>query len=167
MTTMELYHNLDDEAPAPRLVRQQWESGSVLEEDGGDEGVWAGLVLEGQLLEQEQELHSPEQQLQVQGDMMDIDVGRIGGLLYTSEIHDCYFIPINNSAPHNSIFPFILRLHPIQDVATSPRRPDHTPSYRVVESNEPSPASHPAPLTNPNQHTTYHDSRYILTRYAL
>eukprot|EP00594_Rhizosolenia_setigera_P004580 CAMPEP_0178955466 /NCGR_PEP_ID=MMETSP0789-20121207/9620_1 /TAXON_ID=3005 /ORGANISM="Rhizosolenia setigera, Strain CCMP 1694" /LENGTH=73 /DNA_ID=CAMNT_0020637099 /DNA_START=155 /DNA_END=377 /DNA_ORIENTATION=- len=45
---MELYHNLDDEAPAPRLVRQQWESGSgmsVLEEDGGDEGVWAGLVL--------------------------------------------------------------------------------------------------------------------------
>jgi hypothetical protein len=26
MTTMELYHNFDDEAPAPRLVRQQWES---------------------------------------------------------------------------------------------------------------------------------------------
>ncbi|KAJ6148060.1 hypothetical protein N7497_010042 [Penicillium chrysogenum] len=158
MTTMELYHSLDDEAPAPRLVRQQWESGSVLEEDGGDEGVWAGL------LEQEQELHSPEQQLQVQGDMMDIDV-------------EAYFIPLKSTTATLSrsiiarriilFFPFILRLHPIQDVATSPRRPDHTPSYRVVESNEPSPASHPAPLTNPNQHTTYHDSRYILTRYAL
>ncbi|CAP95361.1 hypothetical protein PCH_Pc21g04640 [Penicillium rubens Wisconsin 54-1255] len=164
---MELYHNFDDEAPAPRLVRQQWESGSVsISFAPGPHPTLSDL-------EQEQELHSPEQQLQVQGDMMDIDVrikkskGRIGGLLYTSEIHDCYFIPINNSAPHNSIFPFILRLHPIQDVATSPRRPDHTPSYRVVESNEPSPASHPAPLTNPNQHTTYHDSRYILTRYAL
>ncbi|KAJ5497028.1 hypothetical protein N7463_009015 [Penicillium fimorum] len=52
--------------PAPQLVRQQWESGSSMSCIGGRWRWWR--------LAQEQELHSPEQQLQVQGDMMNIDV---------------------------------------------------------------------------------------------
>ncbi|KAJ5479413.1 hypothetical protein N7530_004922 [Penicillium desertorum] len=35
MTTMELYHSLDNEAPAPKLVRQQWEPGSGMSRIGG------------------------------------------------------------------------------------------------------------------------------------
>ena len=62
--------------------------------------------------------------------------------LYLWNSRDCYFVPINNNRTDNSIFPAIMQLHPIQDVVTSPRRPVHTPSYRVVESNEPSLASH-------------------------
>ncbi|EKV05580.1 hypothetical protein PDIG_11090 [Penicillium digitatum PHI26] len=44
--------------------------------------------------------------------------------------------------------------HPIQDVVTSLWRPIHTSSYRVVESNEPSPAFHLG-FPDPNQLATY------------
>ncbi|KAJ5400016.1 hypothetical protein N7465_010505 [Penicillium sp. CMV-2018d] len=57
-----------------------------------------------------------------------------------------------------------MQLHPIQDVVTSSRRPVHTPSYRVVESNEPSLASHSDP---PNPKSACHLSWLSACSHAL
>ncbi|KAJ5943180.1 hypothetical protein N7516_003348, partial [Penicillium verrucosum] len=66
---MELSHSLDNED-----TRTPASSTAV------GVRVWYGLywrkmaVVQAMQVEQEQELHSPEQQLQVQGDMMNIDL---------------------------------------------------------------------------------------------
>lgn len=66
--------------------------------------------------------------------------------LYLWNPRDCYFVPINNNTADNSIFPsyHATPSNPRRsNVAAAPRsHSSHTPSYRVAESNEPSPAFH-------------------------